>query len=43
MILIKDNVKRELTDKETIKIFLENGWKEVEEQSTKSQPKSKEK
>ena len=28
MILIKDNVKRTLNDKETIKIFLDAGWKE---------------
>lgn len=28
MILIKDNVKRELTDAETIKMFLEAGWVE---------------
>ena len=28
MILVKDNVKRKLTDAETIKMFLAAGWKE---------------
>lgn len=37
MILIKENVKRTLTDKETIKIFLDAGWKEF----IPEQPKTK--
>lgn len=40
MILIKNNVKRVLNDKETIKIFLDNGWEEVKEPA-KSKNKEK--
>lgn len=47
MILIKDNVKRELTDNEVIKMFLEAGWVEFkkpevvkpEVKETKTEPK----
>ena len=47
MILIKDNVKRELTDDEVIKMFLEAGWVEFKKpevvkpeiKETKTEPK----
>lgn len=47
MILIKDNVKRELTDNEVIKMFLEAGWVEFKKpevvkpeiKETKTEPK----
>lgn len=47
MILIKDNVKRELTDDEIIKMFLDAGWKEYKKpevvkpeiKETKTEPK----
>ena len=47
MILIKDNVKRELTDDEVIKMFLEAGWVEFKKpevvkpeiKETKAEPK----
>lgn len=41
MILIKNGVKRKLTDEETIKIFLADGWKEYREE--KKQPKNSKK
>lgn len=47
MILIKDNVKRELTDNEVIKMFLDAGWVEYKKpevvkpeiKETKTEPK----
>ena len=42
MILVKDKVKRELTDKEIIKMFIEAGWKEeVKVEAPKELPKAK--
>ena len=41
MILIKDDVKRTLTDKETIKIFLDAGWKEFIPEQPKQTKKEK--
>lgn len=38
MILVKDNIKRELTNKEVIKLFKQDGWVEVVEKK-EEQPK----
>lgn len=40
MILEKDNIKRTLADEETIKMFIDSGWKEVKEEK-KNQKKTK--
>ena len=45
MILIKDGIERVLTNKETIKIFKEAGWEEVDSKETieieKKQPEKR--